>query len=197
MDRVLAVVAHPDDEVLGIGGTLLRHWDEGDDVRVYIYSPCVRPASTAESVKAEKRMGIPYLRFEPSISEIVDKFDPTIVYTHTPADLHFEHREVYEATRIAVRPYTARSVRAFRLFETPSATDWGDQFNPNIFVDIGEQMDRKLEAMEAYASELMDPPHPRSLDALRTRAGYWGQQIGVEYAEAHSLEREVITWKES
>ena len=82
------------------------------------------------------------------------------------------------------------------FFETPSATEWGypvegDQFVPTRFVDIGSTLERKLEAMAKYESELRPAPHPRSLESLRSRAAYWGQVIHRPYAEAFVVGREI------
>jgi LmbE family N-acetylglucosaminyl deacetylase len=103
---------------------------------------------------------------------------------------------VYEAALTAARPYAAPFVERILCFETPSSTEWSGPhveraFLPNVFVDIGPHLERKLHAMAAYATELRDAPHPRSLEALRTRAGYWGSLVGLAAAEPFVLVREV------
>lgn len=186
--RVLCIAAHPDDEVLGVGGTLLRHKAAGDDVSVAVIFPC-REESTEEGKEAERRMGIPYRWFDPDIELIVKRAKPDVVYTHSSADLHADHRFVHERVLVATRPESG--VRAIYAFETPSATDWGLRpFVPQRFVDIGAVVDDKMHAMEAYASELRDQPHPRNIDALLTRAESWGQRAGVGWAEAFEVIRE-------
>jgi LmbE family N-acetylglucosaminyl deacetylase len=195
--RVAAIVAHPDDEILGVGGTLLRHKDAGDKVNVVVAYEC-RPESTQASFEAEHRLGIPYHRLpmfehEPlvvsTVEEEVMTWRPDIVYTHSLADLHHEHRELHERVMVACRPQSG--VKVIYAFETPSATDWGLRpFVPQRFVDVTLQMHRKLNAMEAYASELRDELHPRNLDSLATRAQYWGQRVGRGYAEAFEVIRE-------
>lgn len=193
MTRVLAVVAHPDDEVLGVGGTLLRHKAEGDLVWIVIAHRC-RTESETESQEAAARMGIDYERLWNSgrtIADTVADYMPDIVYTHSAADLHHEHQDVLQATLVACRPQSG--VRAIYCFETPSATDWsGVVFDPRLFVDIGDTIEAKLHAMEAYTSELRDSPHPRNIDRLMERGLFWGQRIGVDYAEAFEVIRE--TW---
>lgn len=188
MDRVLVVASHPDDEVLGVGGTIQKHRAAGDAVTVLIAAECERPASMTESYSAERVSGVPYIRLAP-VAEVVKEIDPAIVYTHSPTDLHHEHRSLHEDVLVACRPYSS-NVKSLRLFETPSATDWGvGPFIPNLFVDISPYFAVKAQVMAEYVSELMDPPHPRSIGALLDRAAYWGQQINTAYAEAFVLER--------
>jgi LmbE family N-acetylglucosaminyl deacetylase len=177
------VACHPDDEVLGVGGTLLRHLDAGDDVTVLLDREC-RPESTAESVEASLRMGIPYQWGLPPV-------EADVVYTHSLADLHADHRDLHERVLVACRPSAAPSVKAIYAFETPSATDWGmTPFRPTRFVDVTTTLARKLHAMEAYRSELREHPHPRNALSLADRAGYWGQVAGFASAEAFEVIRE-------
>lgn len=190
--RVLCVAAHPDDEVLGPGGTLLRHKAQGDEVRIWLTYLC-RAESAQEAAAAEQAMGIPYecLYGETDLDSRVADFAPDIVYTHSLADLHAEHRALRERVLIACRPYAAPSVKALYAFETPSATDWGPvPFTPTRFVDIGPWLTGKLRAMAAYASELRTSPHPRNLESLTARSRYWGQVGGFAHAEPFIVVRE-------
>lgn len=191
--RVLCIAAHPDDEVLGVAGTLLRHKAAGDVVRVVLVNRC-RPAGVLESQDAERVLGIPYTRLwdsVTSIEDVVNDWQPSIVYTHSLSDLHHHHRDVHERVLVACRPQSG--VKCIYAFETPSATDWGMRpFEPTLYVDIGQTLEDKLDAMECYHSELRELPHPRNIDALCTRAEYWGQRAGVGWAEAFEVAR--ITW---
>ena len=193
MTRVLCVASHPDDEILGVGGTLLRHKAAGDHVVAVLTHRC-RDESDAESQEAERRMGIRYDRLYRTgfrVEDAIALHRPDIVYIHSRADLHHDHQDALQRALVACRPQSG--VRAIYAFETPSATDWsGVVFDPRRFVDISETLEDKLEAMEAYASELREHPHPRSIDALATRADYWGQRAGVGWAEAFEVIRE--TW---
>ena len=193
--KVLAVVAHPDDEVLGVGGTLLRHKVEGHDVRVLILYKCsarTLDEQIAQAAESVERFGID-IDFAPgatSVDDYVTEYEPDIVYTHSRADLHHEHQDALQRTLVACRPQSG--VRALYCFETPSATDWsGVAFTPQMFVDITDQVDDKMHVMGAYERELRELPHPRNIDSLYHRGLYWGQIAGVDYAEAFETIREV------
>jgi LmbE family N-acetylglucosaminyl deacetylase len=218
--RVLVVSAHPDDEILGVGGTVARHVRAGDQVTVVIAADGAtsRYAAGAESMlrrcgeAAAAVLGVEDLRFlgmrdqrldegalidviQP-IEKLVAEVRPEIVYTHHWGDLNRDHRAVSEAMTVACRPVGEGYPRRVLLFETPSASEWsapdpGLQFIPTYFVDIAATIETKLEAMARYESELRPAPHPRSLSALRTRAQYWGQLVGRSYVEPFVLLREV------
>jgi LmbE family N-acetylglucosaminyl deacetylase len=137
-------------------------------------------------------MGIMYTQPTPdlTIAAIVDAFGPSIVYTHSSADLHHEHREVHERVLVACRPQSG--VKSIYAFETPSATEWGVRpFTPTRFVDISATFNKKLRAMHAYESEMREFPHPRSERGLISRADHWGMFAGVDCAEAFEVVREI------
>jgi LmbE family N-acetylglucosaminyl deacetylase len=218
--KVLFVSAHPDDELLGPGGTMARHVLSGDQVTVLIVADgaTARYEAGAENMlrrcaqAAAATLGVQDLRFlalrdqrldEGSlldvikpIERVVSEVSPEVVYTHHWGDLNRDHRAVGEAVTVACRPVGAAYPRRLLLFETPSSSEWSStepslQFIPNYFVDVGSTIERKLAAMACYESELRPPPHPRSLESLRVRAQYWGQIVGRAYAEPFVLVREV------
>ena len=218
--NVLVVAAHPDDEVLGLGGTVARHASDGDRVTVMILADRgsarydearireVRTAARSASQRlgvADVRFGeledqkldtLPILEVTRRIETILGEVEPEVVYTHHRGDINRDHAVVHEATLTAARPYGAPLVRQILCYETPSATEWAGPypetaFVPNVFVDISDHIVTKLDAMAAYPSELRGPPHPRSLEALRVHAGYWGSVIGVESAEPFHLMRAI------
>lgn len=186
--KVLVIAAHPDDEVLGVGGTVLKHRAAGDEVmEVVAYTcrtkprPCVAWWGHA-----------PGDDIKPTVEVRIATFQPDVVYTHFAGDINADHRRVSEAVRVACRPYAAPSVKRLLEFYTPSSTEWGEAFHPNVYVDIsGDYIAGKVDAMEAhYASEMRDWPHPRSAAVLYNAASFWGSHVGCSYAEPFVLVRE-------
>ncbi|MCG2722459.1 MAG: hypothetical protein L6290_10670, partial [Thermodesulfovibrionales bacterium] len=119
------------------------------------------------------------------------------IFTPHGRDLNIEHSITFRATVTAVRPIKRDVVKSVYMYEVPSATEWsfgkiGTKFTPNVFVDIHKTLDRKLEAMKMYETELREFPHPRSGEALRAVAVRWGSVAGFEAAEAFELFRELI-----
>lgn len=211
--RVLVVAAHPDDEVLSVGGTIAKHSAAGDDVTALIISEGVSaryPGDHNEVVRRQSQavadlLGISDLRLldfpdqrldtvpiselAAPVEDAIRVAEPDVVYTQWGGDVNRDHNLVAEATVMAARPYAAPSVRSIYLFESASA-GWGTShflhppFNPSYFVDIQETLDVKVKAFGLYESEMRAFPHPRSPEAIRSRAAYWGVHCGVEAAEA-------------
>lgn len=212
--KVMAFVAHADDEVLGVGGTLLKHKAAGDEVWVVIAADCrtARAAKKPTLSEAAKQasalmgsqlifLGHPALTLARAenvdlthqIDVIIGDIKPDIVYTHYPYDPNNDHKAVANAVMVATRPPT--SPQRVLCFETPSSTEWFWQggFSPNVFVELCDSLlEKKLAVMKCYEEELRPAPHPRGLEALRTRAAYWGQVAGLAHAEPFVLMREIV-----
>lgn len=211
---VLAVGAHPDDEVLGPGGTLARHADAGDEVHVLIVTEGTTAQYDDDSLVETKReeartcsdrLGVSDVRFgnlpdmrlddvahvavNAVIESAVDDLDPDIVYTHARNEVNRDHVAVHESTLVATRPDSG--VDRVLAYETPSSTEWvggsRPRFRPTVYVDIGDTLDRKVDAFGAYETETRTYPHPRSADALRARAETRGTEAGFAAAEAFEL----------
>ena len=224
---ILIVAAHPDDEVLGCGGSIARHADAGDHVQVLILaegatsrqqqrdrgqvdtelSDLARAAQKAGEIlgaKGVELLDLPDNRLD-SIDRLdlvkliearIERYQPQIVYTHHAGDVNIDHRRLHEAVVTACRPTPGHSVKRLLSFEVASSTECqppgsAPAFQPNWFVDISEQWDRKRLALEAYASEMRPWPHARSIQALEHLARWRGAQVGVEAAEAFCLLREL------
>lgn len=220
MTVVLVVAAHPDDEVLGAGGTLARHAQAGDEVHAVVvsegagsrYDDGMVQELQAQARHASVEIGFASLRLEgladqrldtlplieltQRLETVVNEIHPDVVYTHFPEDVNFDHGIVSRAAWTACRPYRAPYVRTFLAFETPSSTEWAwpvprSAFTPNHYVDITTTLDAKQRAISCYESELREYPHPRSERALRERAAFWGSHIGCAAAEPFCVLRQI------
>ncbi len=218
MKKVLVIAAHPDDELLGLGGSLIKHVRDGYEVHVVIMSEgassryedgmknklkeSAHKAGEVMGVKhvhfcdmPDQRMdGIPLLDVVQPIEAFVKQIEPEIIYVHHHGDVNQDHRVVFEATMVAARPVKGSGVKKILCYETLSSTEWCPPFvdrvfNPNVFVDVRDTMEQKLEAFRCYESEMREFPHPRSLEALKNTAKQWGSRVGLEYAEAFELIR--------
>jgi LmbE family N-acetylglucosaminyl deacetylase len=161
--RVLVIAAHPDDEVLGCGGTIARLAREGHQVYVSIlgegitsrYSErdqagqskvrrlrdCCREVAQLLGVKDLFMYDLPDNRFDTVplldvvkiIEGLVEKTSPHVVYMHHGGDLNVDHSVVYRATLVATRPMPGVPVRAVYAYEVPSSTEWSFQRLSPVF----------------------------------------------------------------
>lgn len=133
------------------------------------------------------------LRLVRTVEGYVGYHKPDVIYTHHVGDLNADHRAVAQAVLTATRPAVS-TVLAVYACEIPSSTEWafgGTPFVPNVFVDVTETIDRKIEAMCCYTNEMGSALHPRSPEKLRALAAWRGATIGAAYAEAFVSLREV------
>lgn len=219
---VLVVAAHTDDEALGCGGTIARHVAEGDIVYAVFLADGVtsRPDATAEELeqrnaaaeKAHKILGItkaymlgfpdnrmdsvPLLDIVQKLEAVIQEIKPQIVYTHHYGDLNIDHRITHQAAITASRPVPGSSVKEIYAFEVLSATEWNTPgakpFTPNVFVDISQYLEVKINALEAYKMEMREPPHPRSLTNAKRFAESRGNTVGINAAEAMLAIRVIV-----
>ena len=131
------------------------------------------------------------------VSKYVEKYKPDTIFTHHYGDLNIDHRITFNAVETACRPIDKNYINNIILFETPSSTEWnfkyGDSaFRPNLFFDISNTIQYKLEAMKYYTTESAAFPHPRSNEALKTIAKRWGSVVNKNYAEAFEVLRSII-----
>jgi LmbE family N-acetylglucosaminyl deacetylase len=213
MQKILVIAAHNDDECLGLAGPLHKHVLSGDEVYCLILGEgaicreldggnLIKQSQDAGKIIGFKEMFfkcLPDNKFDTvpladicrMVEHYINKLCPDIVYTHHGGDLNIDHRITYQAVMTASRPGCS-TVKEIYCFETPSSTEWAfdGSFKPNVFVEVDEvELSRKFAALKCYETEIREFPHPRSIRGLRSRAEYWGQVAGVEYAEAFELVR--------
>jgi LmbE family N-acetylglucosaminyl deacetylase len=211
---VLVVVAHPDDEVLGCGGTIARHVAEGDTVHAVFLADGVSSRHDADTDDLARRLaateqarqilgistitflglpdnrldGMPLIEVIQPLAHVIDQGKPQIIYTHHFGDLNVDHRIAHQAVMTACRPTPDCMIREIYAFEVMSSTEWSSvglmPFLPNLFVDISDFLATKMHALEAYALEMRSSPHSRSLEHIAELARHHGHCVGVPAAEA-------------
>ena len=130
------------------------------------------------------------------ISSIVNKVKPNIIYLPFKGDVHSDHKYIFDAAYSCTKVFRYPFIKKIYMMETLSETEFSlstkeDSFVPNVFVDISEYMDRKIEAMKIYESEMGDHPFPRSERNLRALATYRGATSRCNYAESFMLLKEI------
>ncbi|WP_206203046.1 PIG-L deacetylase family protein [Thioalkalivibrio sp. XN8] len=210
------IAAHPDDELLGLGGTIALHTRARHRVTSVIvcagdlkHDETGGEAVRRQAQEAAHVLGVDDLRLLPfpdqgldryslveiisPIEEIVHEVEPNVVYIQYGYDINRDHQLLFQAALVATRPLE-RSIEAVYSFDTVSSTEWAypRNFNPDTWVDISETLSLKLEAMARYKTELREWPHPRSIRSLQAKAESAGSQVCSEAAESFMTIRRVL-----
>lgn len=229
--KILIVCAHPDDETIGMGGTLKKLSKTHDVTVLFIAEGItarrksgfknhpvydvtheemekmkeeieIRKVHAKEALKIlgvtkmrfldlpnEELDQVPLLRIIKEIEKEIDETQCEIIFTHHFNDLNLDHRVVYDATITAARPLPGSSVSMIASFEIPASTDWKPpyQFKPNLFVNISDELESKVNALKAYHYEIRKSPHPRSKEMTEAGALRWGSLSGYNASEAFEI----------
>jgi len=219
--NVVVVAAHPDDEVLGVGGTIQKHIRKGRSVTVIYVTDGFYGDADDDMVSSKRKnatdamnilgvtdiifLGFKGLRLDSykksllnsTLTDTFKKIKPKIVYTHHWGDVNFDHEIVFDMTIVACRPHRGMTIDALYTYETLSSTEWAapnrdSSFLPNTFVILDDEaVSLKVAALEQYVTEIFDYPHPRSSQGIRVLAQHRGLMISEEFAEAFHLVRHI------
>jgi LmbE family N-acetylglucosaminyl deacetylase len=220
-EQILVITAHPDDEVLGMGGTIAKHaLHEGATVTVlcvtdgsssqYPGDRAVLEIKQAEAKRSAKLLGVheyrqhnlpdmrldttPHVDINAVIEEAVTELAPETVYTVHP-DVNMDHQAVFRSVMVATRPRTGGPVRRVLSYAPISSVEWTPPFEatftPTWFSDITTTLQTKVAAFECYETETRPWPHPRSSKAIRAHAAACGSGIGRDAAEPFVLIRQI------
>jgi len=219
--RILVIAPHPDDETLGAGGTLLKMKDMGYETFWVIFTKATEEIKPKEWLqKREKEIKLvakeygfsdvfelgftttrldmyPMTDLVESISKIIKKVKPAIVFLNHPYDIHSDHRVVFQACASALKSFRADFVNEIFCYETLSETEQGSMFKeqmflPNTYVDITRYFEKKREIMSIYESEIDNAPFPRSFGVMEALARLRGSFMGTEFAEAFVMLRRFL-----
>lgn len=219
--KVLVISPHPDDEILGCGGTMHRLSSEGHEVNVAICTkgwPPLFEESQVRAVrdharKANKIIGttglsfmdlpvtklsmIPRHELNGMFAGLLDQAKPDWLFLAHRGDRHEDHRQIFDACMVAVRPAPEKHrISRILAYETISETHWTvpgvePAFTPTLYVDISDHLQAKLEGFVQYENQVRPFPHPRSGEALEALARFRGSVVGMEAAEAYVVIRDL------
>ena len=195
--NILAIGAHPDDIEIGCGGTLTKYADRGHKVFSLVMTGGGQGGEAdvrrKEQAAAGRIMGVEKIywggyedthlevnqQLISKIEQVMFEICPSFIFCHSPDDTHQDHRHLSLATQSA-----ARNMRNVLFYEGP--TTWG--FNPQVFVDIGQTLERKIEALRAHESQVTKTniEDLSIIEIARSSANFRGIQGRVKYGEAFS-----------
>jgi len=214
--KSLVVAPHPDDEILGVGGTILKRKDQGHEIAWLILTD-ISEEKGWDKKKVETRrneineiekfykfdevfkLGFPaaYLDTIPladlisKVSSCLQKFQPEEIFIPFRKDVHSDHRVVFHVMLACTKWFRYPFLKKVLSYETLSETNFNfgikDKFSPNFYVDVSQYLEKKIKSMEVYKSEISDFPFPRSKETIRYLAKLRGSEIGVNAAEAFEL----------
>lgn len=217
-NKILVVAVHPDDETLGCGGTLLKHKHNGDEIYWLICTKIddgsdyydvreneIKQASDIYKFDGVFSLGLKTMRVDEysmsdligKISKVINEVKPNIIYLPFKSDVHSDHRKIFEASYSCTKSFRYPFIKKIYMMETISETEFApsakdDAFVPNSFVDISNYLDKKIEIMKIFKSEIEEHPFPRSERNLRALATLRGATCGCEYAESFMLLKEIL-----
>ena len=218
--KILVIAPHPDDEIIGVGGTIAKRIREGHEVYVCIVTKGTKPLfdedfidqGRNECVEADKMLGvketifldfpavmletIPRHELNGKIVDVVQKIQPDEIYVPHRGDMQIDHQMVADAAMVAVRPKYEHVISKVYSYETLSETGWNipnvvNDFIPTVYENITETIDIKINAMNVFKSQLSDFPNARSLQAIKALAEFRGATVNYKAAEAFALIREI------
>lgn len=219
--RVLVIAPHPDDEILGVGGTIARLAKAGHEVCVAVvttgrppdYSAAETAQLRAEAARSHAILGVdktfwldlPAARLgetthvarNATLKEVIRQVEPATLFVPFAGDIHIDHQLTFLSAMVAARPNQTKYPGTILAYETLSETNWNapylsPAFVPNVFVDISLTLELKLEAMRMYGSQIRPFPHERSTEALQALATLRGTTVHRQAAEAFVLIRDVV-----
>jgi len=221
--KTLVIAAHPDDEILGVGGTILKRIESKHEVYILILCDCLAPRNDellienvrSISCKIAKKISIsklfqaklgtntnqrldelPFKLVIDSIQKIINLVKPDEIFTHHHSDWNTDHQIAFKATISASRTINKFLVKKIFSYEVASSTEQAPNMNkyvflPNKFIEISKFLDKKLEILSMYKSEIFSFPHTRSLKYVELQAKLWGAKNGIDAAEAFYIVRDI------
>ncbi len=217
-NRILVVAVHPDDETLGGGGTLLKHKSNGDEIHWMICTSLDKNhdyyAKKEEEIEAVSNIynfdSLHNLRLKTTkvdeysissligkISKVIKEVRPNIIYLPFKGDVHSDHRKIFEACFSCTKTFRYPFLKKIYMMEILSETEFApstkeNSFIPNVFVDISDFLEKKINIVKIFESEISLHPFPRSEKNIKALATLRGATSGCKYAESFMLLKEIL-----
>ena len=220
--NVLVVSVHPDDETLGCGGTILKHIKENDNVYWLILTEAseasgyskkfistreneIREVSKEYQFSKTFNLGFPATKLHAfdfsdviaKVSSVIQEVKPEVIYTVNRSDIHTDHQVAAKAIISCTKSFRNPFVKRILMYECISETEMvpplpENMFFAQVYSDVSDFLEKKIEIFKKFESELQEPPLPRSIENIRALARFRGSTVSVRYAEAFMLLREVF-----
>ena len=214
--KVLVVAPHPDDETLGVGGTIKKLTKKKIDVSIVIvgghlppvykekhYIQTVKECKIACNILGAKKLFFldkiatkfneePIVEFNKSLLKVINKVNPDVIFIPFP-DRHIDHKVVFKSCMVCTRPKKNSKLKMILSYETLSETHWNanyiePNFIPDVFIDISAEYKFKEKALKKYSSQIKNNK-ARNIDAIKGLASFRGSQNHTKYCEAFKLIR--------
>ncbi len=208
--KILVIAPHPDDEVLGMGGTIKKLSKKNKIILCVVSEGATAQYKDKKMIKVRRdsckktakilgisqtifldypdmRLNLSHLDINKKLEEIIEKYKPEIVYTAPKNDLNLDHQVVFNSTLVACRPKSG--VKQILCYEIQGNTKV--PFVPNVFENIEKEFSYKIKGFKMYKSEIEEFPNPRSIIAIENLAIRRGIESGTKKAEAFELIRSI------
>jgi LmbE family N-acetylglucosaminyl deacetylase len=208
--NILVIAPHPDDEVLGMGGTIKKLSKKNKIILCVVSEGATAQYKDKKMIKVRRdsckktakilgisqtifldypdmRLNLSHLDINKKLEEIIEKYRPEIVYTAPKNDLNLDHQMVFNSTLVACRPKSG--VKQILCYEIQGNTKV--PFVPNVFENIEKEFSYKIKGFKMYKSEIEEFPNPRSIIAIENLAIMRGIESGFKKAEAFELIKKI------
>ena len=208
--NILVIAPHPDDEVLGMGGTIKKLSKKNKIILCVVSEGATAQYKDKKMIKVRRdsckktakilgisqtvfldypdmRLNLSHLDINKKLEEIIEKYKPEIVYTAPKNDLNLDHQVVFSSTLVACRPKSG--VKQILCYEIQGNTKV--PFVPNVFENIEKEFSYKIKGFKMYKSEIEEFPNTRSIIAIENLAIMRGIESGFKKAEAFELIKKI------
>ena len=218
--KTLVIAPHPDDEILGVGGTLLKKKSQGHKLAWVIVTKPSEILNWSSTQISERKSQIKLIQnsigFEnvyeldfpaaklsqdhiplliKAIDETIKDFSPDEIFLPHIGDVHTDHQIVHKAVISTTKSFRNANLKRLIVYETLSETEYGldksKVFFPNLYIDISNFLDQKINLIRVYSSEVDNFPFPRSFESIKSLAKFRGSSCNCLAAEAFEILKQI------